>query len=127
MSMPTPDPRFEITYEQAIAIARGWLQLLDDNGLVIKASELAVVADELRLAGKLDRVVLCTRDLAFGDVTVPTGALVVLDVKSSKLHAGDDNLPSFWSSFPIQIAAYAAAIPYDTERDVRLTWDEVLP
>jgi len=126
MSMPLPDPRFDVTAEQAEQIARGWLDLLTDNGLEVVASELPVVNDEVRLAGTLDRIVRLNRDLAFNGVVVPAGSLVVLDVKTSKLHADDDELPSFWSSYPIQIATYAAAVPYDTERDVRLTWDEVL-
>ena len=123
---PKPDARFGITKDQEIGIAKGWLDLLADNGLEVVASELPVVNDDVRLAGTLDRIVRLTRDLPFNGVVVPAGSLVVLDVKTSKLHADDDELPSFWSSYPIQIATYAAAVPYDTERDVRLTWDEVL-
>ena len=123
---PPPDERYGLPMNVGGQIAHGWLRLLADNGLEVVASELPVVNDEVRLAGTLDRIVRLNRDLAFNGVVVPAGSLVVLDVKTSKLHADDDELPSFWSSYPIQIATYAAAVPYDTERDVRLTWDEVL-
>lgn len=122
----TPDPRFEVTPEQAIDIGRGWIQLLADNGLEVLATELPVINDEIRLAGTLDRIVRLGRDLHFGDVVVPAGSVVVLDIKTSKLHADDDGVPSYWDSFPIQVAAYASSQPYDTEAERRLTWEEVL-
>lgn len=112
-----PEPRFGIpdtvTPED---IARGWLQLLDDNGLEVVATEAKVVNDELRLAGTLDRLVRLTRPLTFGEgddaVTIAAGSVVVLDIKSSKLRADDDGLPGYWASYPIQIYAYATGVPY---------------
>lgn len=123
-----PEECFEVTADQALAIARGWVELLADNGLTVLASEQAVVNDELRLAGTLDRVVQLERDLHFGDATVPAGSVVVLDIKTSKLHADDDGLPGYWSQYPIQIAAYAGSAPYvfDGDDEFRAEWSEVL-
>lgn len=113
---PQPEPRFGIPDTVSPEdIARGWLQLLDDNGLEVVACEAKVVNDDLRLAGTLDRLVRLTRPLTFGDVTIAKGSVVVLDIKSSKLHADDDGLPSYWASYPIQIYAYAAGVPYIIE------------
>ena len=110
-----PDPAFGITGRQAADIARGWLQLLDDNGLQVVASEAKVVNDELKLAGTLDRLVRLTQPLTFGDVTIAAGSVVVLDIKTSKLHADDDGLPGYWDGYPLQIYAYATGVPYIIE------------
>lgn len=122
----TPDKRYEITPEQALDIARGWVELLSDNDLEVLASEQPIINDDLRLAGTLDRIVRLSKDLAFGETVIPAGTVLVLDIKTSKLHADDDGVPSYWDSYPIQIAAYASAQPYDTEAEQRLTWEEVL-
>lgn len=122
----TPDERYEVTADQALDIAHGWVDLLDRNGLEVLATELPVINDELRLAGTLDRIVRLTRDLHFGSVVVPAGTVIVLDIKTSKLHADRDGLPSYWDSYPIQIAAYAQSVPYDPDADRRQTWEEVL-
>lgn len=126
-----PDERFDVTTAQALDIARGWVQLLADNGLEVLAAEQSVVVDDLKLAGTLDRIVRLTKPLTFDDVTIPAGTVLVLDIKTSKLHADDDGLPSYWDTYPVQIAAYASSVPYvisdDFTEERRATWEEVLP
>lgn len=119
-----PDPRFEVTVDQAVQIARRWHDLIVAADLEILATEQSIVNDELRLAGTLDRIVSLGRDLTIGGVTIPAGTVLVLDIKTSKLHADGEGLPSYWDSYPIQIAVYAGSTPYDCDTDERGTWDD---
>jgi len=123
---PWCDPRFDLTDKHIDLIAHGWRKLIADNHLDILATEAKVVCDDLRLAGTLDRIVRLGTDLVFDGVTIPQGTIVVLDIKTSTLHADGDGVPSYWAAFPLQVYAYATSVPYDTETNARGEWDDVL-
>jgi hypothetical protein len=139
LPLPPPDPAFGVSLEQGEAIAASWIDdLLEANGLRVRASEFKVVNNTLRVAGSPDRLVELTQPLTFGDVTIPAGTVLILDIKTSKLHGDADGIPSYWNSYPLQVYAYATAQPYlieghwdaDTGEWVctderRITWDEV--
>ena len=76
LGIPTPSQH---------ALVEAWRQVLDRYGLEVLATEAKVVNDALRVAGTLDRIVRLTRDLTFGDVTLPAGLVLVLDIKTGKL------------------------------------------
>ena len=108
----------DIDHDTQRRAADAWAQMRAANGLEVLAVETAVVDDEWRCAGTLDRVVRCTRDLTFARksgevVTIPAGTVVVLDIKPGSLRL----------SHSIQIASYAASVPYDTEAETRGEWD----
>lgn len=111
---------------QADLVAR-WQDLLADNDLEVLAVEATVVDDLWRTAGSLDRIVRLGRDLRFANpatgeiVVVPAGTVVVLDVKTSKVHDGRDPF-TYWRGYTIQIATYAQGRPYDTETGERGDW-----
>jgi len=121
---PWCDPRFNLTDKQIDAVAVGWRKLITDNQLDILASEATVVNDDLHLAGTLDRLVQLERPLPFDGATIPAGAVVVLDIKTSTLYPDGEGLPSFWSGYPLQLFAYATSVPYDTATDTRGDWED---
>lgn len=99
------------------AVVGAWHNLLAHNGLEILAVESSCVDDRWRLAGTLDRLVRTTRPLSFARaggeiVTVPSGVVIVLDLKFGKTR----------KAHPIQIASYAQSVPYDTETETRGEW-----
>ena len=123
---PWCDPRFNLTDRDVDLIAHSWRKLIVDNDLEILATEAKVVNDELRLAGTLDRIVRLGRDLRFDGITIPRGTVLVLDIKTSTLHADGNGYPSYWAAFPLQVYAYATSVPYDTETNTRGEWDDLL-
>ena len=74
-----------IPHEAQQALVDVWRRCLADNGLEVLATEAKVVNDRLRVAGTLDRIVRLTRPLTFGDITVPAGTVLVLDIKTGKM------------------------------------------
>lgn len=110
------------------ALVAAWEQMLDVEGIEILAVETAVVDDEWRQAGTLDRIARLTADRQFvrpgGEiVTLPAGWVGVLDVKTGRLRAGNDGHPDYWHGYAVQIASYAQAVPYDPDTDTRGTWE----
>lgn len=95
-----------------LAIPVAWRRLVDAYGLEILAVELPIVSDRWGAAGTLDRVARLTRSLWFGDVLIPAGTVVILDIKTGRLRFGRDGLPEFWHGYAVQIAAYADSKPY---------------
>jgi len=86
------------------ADVRAYLAALDAHGLSVvhELTEVALVHDELRVAGTADR--FYRRD---------DGRLVCADLKTGK-KIGDSPL-----AYVVQLAAYATALRYDVERGVR--------
>jgi len=113
LGIPTPSQH---------ALVEAWRQVLDRYGLEVLATEAKVVNDALRVAGTLDRIVRLTRDLTFGDVTLPAGLVLVLDIKTGKLRLANDGSIAYWSDYAIQTYAYATAVPYDTTTEARTAW-----
>lgn len=116
-----------IPVEAQQALVAAWEAMLDAEGMEILAVETAVVDDQWRQAGTLDRIARLTRERTFtlpgGEiVTLPAGWVGVLDVKTGKLRNGSDGHPDFWHGYAVQIASYAQAVPYDTDTDTRGEW-----
>lgn len=110
------------------ALVTVWRKLLADNGLEVLAAECAVVNDEFRVAGTLDRIARLTRDLAFvvdGEiVTLPAGTVVVLDIKTGQMRIDQrDGQILWWHGYAVQCFLYASAHPYDLCTDTRGAWD----
>ena len=118
---PYCDPAFNLTNKMIDAVAVGWRKLLTDNDMTVLSSEATVVNDEARAAGSLDRHLQCQSPIKFGlDDTAPTiaaGTVIVADIKTSALRPDSNGLPSYWSSYPIQIYTYAAGVAYDPDDD----------
>jgi hypothetical protein len=112
--MPWCDPRFNLTDKMVEAAALGWLAFLADHGLTVLASEITVVCDEFRAAGSVDRFVANADPIPFGtgDIEMPAGLALALDIKTSKYRPGD------WG-YATQIYLYAASVGYDTLTDTR--------
>ena len=125
---PWCDPRFNMTDKQIDAIAAGWLKLLDDNGLIVLASEATVVNDGIGAAGTLDRLVRTTSPIVFEGTTIPDDIVIELDIKTSKLHTNNDGAPAWWSGYPIQLLCYAGSVPYccddGPQLDTRGEWEQ---
>lgn len=119
---PWRDPKFQISDNQALAIANGWRKFVDDNALDFQATEVRLVNDQLRMAGSADRVALVMKTTWFGDELIPAGTVVIVDIKTSKLYPDANGLPAFWHSYAIQLYAYASSVPYLTETDTRGEW-----
>jgi hypothetical protein len=96
------------------ADSAAYLAALDLYGLETVDTEQFVVNDELQAAGTFDHTVRLTRGLVFDDVTVPAGAVLVLDKKTGKLHLDTQC---------VQLAVYANAKRYDPETGERAPLD----
>ena len=44
------------------------------------------------------------------------------DIKTGGLTVGSDGQPNYWVKYPVQLAAYVDAVPYDTDTDQRGEW-----
>lgn len=97
-------------------------RLVSTYDVHILAVEQTVVDDRWRLAGRLDRIVRCDRDLQFTDGSVvQAGTHLVLDIKTGRIKVGKDGTPDYWHSYAVQIASYAHSVPYVIAED---SWDE---
>lgn len=110
-------------------LAQAWRQMLADYGLHVLGVELPCVNDDLRTAGTLDAHVRLTRELRLlgpgGEVVIlAAGTVLVLDLKTGKLRRKGRQLEhiQYWASYPLQIAAYAGSVPYDTDTETRGEW-----
>jgi hypothetical protein len=99
-----------------------WFDFRDRLGLTALAVEQTVVNDRWRLAGTLDRLDVSDRDhlTAFG--VLEAGVPFVGDIKTGGLTVGNDGQPNWWIKYPVQLAAYVDAVPYDTDTDERGEW-----
>jgi hypothetical protein len=112
--------------EMLLARLRGnWRALLKRWGLRVVAIEQTVVADDFGAAGTLDRLVELQRPIEIAGRTIPMGAIVVLDIKTSALWLAN-GVPAYWGPYTCQIALYAIGTPYlvgaDKEPDRRVRW-----
>ncbi len=105
-------------------IAEQWIAFRKRYGLEAVDVERTVVHDRWRLAGTLDRRDRCTKPLNLGDRYAPIepGDLIVGDIKTGGLTLDDDGTPHYWVKYVVQLAAYADAVPYDTDTDERGEW-----
>jgi hypothetical protein len=99
-----------------------WIAFRARLGLTALAVEQTVVNDRWRLAGTLDRLDVSDRDhlTAFG--VLEAGVPFVGDIKTGGLTVGNDGQPNYWVKYPVQLAAYVDAVPYDVETDERGEW-----
>jgi hypothetical protein len=94
----------------------------------VLASETFVVCDQLETAGSFDRVVRSNVDLEFkhaelGQVTIPAGTVLVLDLKTGKQESA-----KYWGpTYGVQQTVYACGQPYWPGRgtDGRYSWEEL--
>jgi hypothetical protein len=100
-----------------------WGRLLELHDLHELAIEFSVVDDRWRLAGTLDRIVRLGRDLIFGNIIVPAGTVVVLDIKTGRLTV-EQGHPVYWNAHSVQIASYAHSVPYLIDEDGNETREE---
>lgn len=116
-----------LSHDVQRSLVNAWREMLDRDGLEILAIEAPVVHDGYRQAGTLDRIARLSRPLRFTLVTgevieLAAGTVVVLDVKSGKRRLNNNGTVMYWQSYAVQVAVYAAAVPYDTETDTRGVW-----
>jgi hypothetical protein len=106
-------------------IVRQWVAFRARLGLTALAVEQTVVNDRWRLAGTLDRLDVADRDILTAYGVLEAGQPFVGDIKTGGLTLGNDGQPNYWVKYPVQLAAYVDAVPYDTDRDERLEWFRV--
>jgi hypothetical protein len=101
-------------------IVEQWQSFRDILGVDAIGIEMTVVNDGWRLAGTLDRLDVPRRPMltAYGIVE----DAFVGDIKTGSLTLGNDGQPNYWVKYPVQLAAYVDAVPYDTDTDERLDW-----
>lgn len=104
-----------------VAVWEVWEALIDAYFEVLVV-EAPCIYDRWRVAGTLDRIVRTRVDLTFGDVTIPAGTVIVLDIKTGGLNIGRDGRPNYWSAYAVQCAAYANSVPYDVDTEQRGEW-----
>ena len=108
------------------AVLRAWDRLIEEFELEILYVEQAVVDDEFKLAGTLDRVAKLRRDLTFETddepITLPAGTVIVLDLKTGKLKVDRNDRPMYWHGYAVQVASYAKAKPYAVDSEERARW-----
>jgi hypothetical protein len=93
-------------------------------GLTALAVEQTVVNDRWRLAGTLDRLDVADHDILTAYGVLDAGVPFVGDIKTGGLTLGNDGQPNYWVKYPVQLAAYVDAVPYDTETDERGWWPQ---
>jgi hypothetical protein len=104
----------DITPDMADAIVDAWLDAVKAWGLEALASETTVANIAVPCAGTLDALVRTTKPLTFGDVTIPAGTLLVLDIKTG---AATGAANGYWTGYPAQLFAYATSKPYTCRED----------
>jgi hypothetical protein len=109
-----------IPTELQCRIVEQWQQFREVLGVDAIGIEMTVVNDGWRLAGTLDRLDVPRRPMltAYGIVE----DAFVGDIKTGSLTLGNDGQPNYWVKYPVQLAAYVDAVPYDTDTDTRLDW-----
>jgi hypothetical protein len=118
--------RLGIPADLQLHIVDQWFQFRRRLGLTAVAVEQTVVNDRWRLAGTLDRLDVSDRDhlTAFG--VLEAGVPFVGDIKTGGLTIGNDGQPNYWVKYPVQLAAYVDAVPYDVETDERWMWSQYI-
>lgn len=96
-------------------VVKQWIQFRRAHRLNVAHVELAVVNDEWRCAGTLDRVDTCDTDIVTVFGTIRKGERFIGDIKTG----GDVINPKY----AVQVCAYADSVPYDTINELRQPWD----
>lgn len=96
-----------------------WVAFRRRLGLTALAVEQTVVNDRWRLAGTLDRLDVADHDILTSFGVIDAGVPFVGDIKTGSLTLGNDGQPNYWVKYPVQLAAYVDAVPYDTDTDER--------
>lgn len=103
-------------------IVEQWAETRGAMRVTARAVEQPVVNDDLRAAGTVDRIDVCGQQITTPFGTIAAGEPFVGDIKTGKLIAADDGTPQWWVTYPVQLAVYADAVPYDVDTDTRGTW-----
>lgn len=100
--------RLGIRPEHIDVVRREWAAWLESSGFEVLAQELPVVNDLYHVAGTCDLVMryVGTEPLHIGGFVIMPGDVVGFDIKTGKLTTGDDGTPSWWATYPVQLAAY---------------------
>jgi hypothetical protein len=103
-------------------IVMQWQTFRARLGLTALAVEQTVINDRWRLAGTLDRLDVSDRDHLTAYGVLEAGVPFVGDIKTGGLTVGNDGQPNYWVKYPVQLAAYVDAVPYDVDTDERGEW-----
>lgn len=105
------------------AIADAYTETLERYDLEVLASEVRACDDIWLLAGSPDRIVRLRRALRFGNVELPAGTVLILDLKTGRLRLADGE-PQYWGGFALQLRSYAQSCRYiiDGEDERREPW-----
>lgn len=103
-------------------IVEQWRAFRAELGVTALAIEATVVHDGWRLAGTLDRLDVADRNILTGLGVIPAGCAFIGDIKTGSLTLGRDGQPNYWVKYPVQLAAYAWGVPYNTDTDERGSW-----
>lgn len=104
-------------------IVHQWCEFRDRLGVKAIAVEMTVVHDDWRLAGTLDRYDQATKPITCELGTIEPGDTFIGDIKTGSITIDDrSGAPKYWIKYPIQLAAYRDAQPYDTETGQRGEW-----
>jgi len=100
--------RLGIRPEHIDVVRREWAAWLESSGFEVLAQELPVVNDVYHVAGTCDLVMryIGTEPLHIGGFVIMPGDVVGFDIKTGKLTTDDDGTPSWWATYPVQLAAY---------------------
>lgn len=103
-------------------VVEQWCTFRAAHGIRALAVEQTIVNDGWRLAGTLDRLDVVDRPVltAFGVLD----HAFVGDIKTGGLTLGHDGQPNYWVKYPVQLAAYADGVPYNTDTDQRGAWQQ---
>jgi hypothetical protein len=110
----------------SLAVVECWRKIIEHFGIEITHVEQAVVDDENRLAGTLDRVGRLTRDITLptegGFVTIPAGTTLVVDLKTGALKLDRHGRPQHWLGYSLQVASYSIGRLYLFDPERRGRW-----
>ena len=104
------------------AIVEAWATFRADLTVEAVAVEARVVNDPLRLAGTLDRLDRARRPIVTPYGTIDAGQTFIGDIKTGRLSTDRNGRPRYWTKYPIQLAVYATATPYNTATNQRERW-----
>lgn len=130
--------RLGIRPEHIDVVRKEWPAFLDRYGFEVLAQELAVVNDLYGVAGTCDLVLRLVRSVptgcdtfrhlwattdpaefvpcCHGDVVLFAGDVIGADIKTGKLAVNGDDTPTYWATYPVQLAAYfCGSYVYDAD------------
>jgi hypothetical protein len=105
---------------EAIEAYRNWMRYFE-----VLATETFVACDAVQTAGTFDRVVRSLVDLHFrhpvrGNVVIPAGTIMIVDLKTGKAESA-----KYWGpTYGVQQAVYQGGDPYTPSG--RITWEQLL-